>query len=133
MPLSFEDANRVVEKAHAKAAELGIRVAVAVLDEGGHVIALGRMDGAMPFSSQIAEAKAVGAAMFMRDGAWLAQTYQDRPGFFNAVDRMARRPLIPGLGSLPITRDGQVVGAVGVSGGRPEQDVECAVAGLSSP
>jgi glc operon protein GlcG len=133
MPLTFEDANRVVEKAHAKAAELGIRVAVAVLDEGGHVIALGRMDGAMPFSSQIAEAKAVGAAMFMRDGAWLAQAYQDRPGFFNAVDRMARRPLIPGLGSLPITRDGQVVGAVGVSGGRPEQDVECAVAGLSSP
>jgi glc operon protein GlcG len=132
MPLSFEDANRVVQEAHAKAAELGIRVAVAVLDEGGHIVALGRMDGAMPFSSQIAEAKAVGAAMFMRDGAWLAQAYQDRPGFFNAVDRMARRPLIPGLGSLPITRDGRVVGAVGVSGGRPEQDVECAEAGLSS-
>lgn len=132
MPLSLKDADRVIKKAHTKAAELGIRVAVAVLDEGGHVIALGRMDGAMPMSSQLAEAKAVGAAMFQRDGAWLAQVYQDRPGFFNAVDRMSRRPLIPGLGSMPITQDGKVVGAVGVSGGRPEQDVECAEAGLSS-
>jgi glc operon protein GlcG len=132
MPLSLIDANGVIEKAHTKAAELGIRVSVAVVDEGGHIIALGRMDGAVPLSPQVAEAKAVGAAMFQRDGAWLAQVYQDRPGFFNAVDRMARRPLIPGLGSLSITQDGKVVGAIGVSGGRPEQDVECAEAGLSS-
>lgn len=133
MPLSLIEAHRIIEKAHTKAGELGIRVSVAVLDEGGHMIALGRMDGAVPLSPQVAEAKAVGAAMFQRDGAWLAQVYQDRPGFFNAVDRMARRPLVPGLGSLPITRDGKVVGAVGVSGGRPEQDVECAEAGVSSP
>lgn len=132
MPLSITDANRVIEKAHAKATELGIRVSVAVVDEGGHIIALARMDGAVPLSPQVAEAKAVGAAMFQRDGAWLAQVYKDRPGFFNAVDRMARRPLIPGLGSLTITQDGKVVGAVGVSGGRPEQDVECAEAGVSS-
>jgi glc operon protein GlcG len=132
MPLTLIDANRVIQKAHEKAAQLGIRVTVAVVDDGGHFIALGRMDGAVPLSPQVAEAKAVGAAMFQRDGAWLAQAYQDRPGFFSAVDRMARRPLIPGLGSLPITQDGKVVGAVGVSGGRPEQDVECAEAGLNS-
>src|SRR5712691_2561849 len=69
MPLSLEDANKVVAGVHAKAAKMGLTVTAAVVDEGGHLIALGRMDGAPPLSPQIAEAKAVGAAMLLRDGA----------------------------------------------------------------
>jgi uncharacterized protein GlcG (DUF336 family) len=132
MALTLEEATEVIQRAHAKAAELGVKVTVAVVDEGGLLIALSRMDGAMPLSPQIAEAKAVGAAMFLRDGSWLGQAYQDRPGFFHAVDRMVRTPLIPGLGSVPIKRAGNIVGAVGVSGARPEQDLECAEAGVAS-
>jgi glc operon protein GlcG len=128
--LSLSDANKVIDKAHAKAAQLGIKVTVAVVDEGGLLIALGRMDGAVPLSPQLAEAKAVGAAMFLRDGGALAQMAQDRPGFFSAADRLVRVPLIPGLGSVPISEDTKIIGAVGVSGGRPEQDLECAEAGL---
>ncbi len=130
MPLSLIDANKVIDKAHAKAAQLGIKVTVAIVDDGAHLIALARMDGAMPLSPQLAEAKAVGCAMFMRDGGALAQMAQDRPGFFSAADRLVRVPLIPGLGSVLIQEDGNVVGAIGVSGGRPEQDLECAEAGL---
>jgi uncharacterized protein GlcG (DUF336 family) len=48
------------------------------------------------------------------------------------VDRLVRMPLIPGPGSLPIKRDGLTVGAVGVSGARPDQDHQCAEAGLAS-
>jgi uncharacterized protein GlcG (DUF336 family) len=55
---------------------------------------------------------------------------QDRPGFFSAADRLVRVPLIPGLGSVLIREDANVIGAIGVSGGRPEQDLECAEAGL---
>jgi glc operon protein GlcG len=130
MPLSLIEANNVIEKAHAKAARLGIKVTVAVVDEGGHLIALSRMDGAIPLSPQLAEAKAVGAAMFLRDGEALAKMAQDRPGFFSAADRMVRVPLIPGLGSVLIKEDAKIIGAVGVSGGRPDQDLECAEAGL---
>jgi len=130
MPLSLIDANKVIEKAHAKAAQLGVKVTVAVVDEGGLLIALGRMDGAMPLSPQLAEAKAVGAAMFLRDGGGLAQLAQDRPGFFTAAGHLVRVPLIPGPGSLPIKVEGKVIGAVGVSGAKPEQDLECAEAGL---
>jgi glc operon protein GlcG len=130
MPLSLSGAATVIEKAHAKAKQLGIKVTVAVVDEGGLLIALSRMDGALPLSPQLAEAKAVGAAMFLRDGEALAKMAQDRPGFFSAADRLVRVPLIPGLGSALINEDGKVVGAVGVSGGRPEQDLECAEAGL---
>jgi uncharacterized protein GlcG (DUF336 family) len=131
MPLTLTDANKVISRAQAKAQELGIKVTVAIVDEGGLLVALSRMDGAPPVSPQIAEAKAVGAAMLLRDGAGLAQMAQDRPAFFSVVDRMVRVPLVPGLGSVPIKADGKIVGAIGVSGGRPEQDVECAEAGLS--
>ena len=132
MPLSLDDANKVVAGVHAQAAEIGVCVTVAVVDEGGHLIALGRMDGAPPLSPQIAEAKAVGAAMLLRDGASLLQMSEDRPGFFAAAAKLVRLPLIPGPGSIPITRDGLTLGAVGVSGARPDQDLECAEAGLAS-
>ncbi len=111
---------------------MGVAVTAAVVDLGGLLVAAGRMDGATPISPQIAEAKAVGAAMFLRDGAWLAQVAQERPGFFHAADRMARVPLIPGLGSALLKRDGKVVGAIGVSGAKPEQDLECAEAGAAA-
>ena len=132
MPLTLHDANELIGRAHAKAAELGIRVTVAVVDEGAHLMALARMDGAAPLTPQIAEAKAVGAAMLHRDGASLGELAKDRPGFFSVADRLVRVPIVPGLGSVLIKRDGQVLGAVGVSGGRPEQDLECAEAGISS-
>lgn len=132
VPLDLHDANELIRRAQAKAAELGIRVAVAVVDEGAHLVALARMDGAAPLTPQVAEAKAVGAAMLHRDGASLGELAKDRPGFFSVADRLVRVPIVPGLGSVLIKRDGKVLGAVGVSGGRPEQDLECAEAGISS-
>jgi uncharacterized protein GlcG (DUF336 family) len=132
VPLNLHEANELVNRAHAKAAELGIRITVAVVDEGGLLVALARMDGAAPLTPQIAEAKAVGAAMLHRDGASLGDLAKDRPGFFSVADRLVRVPIVPGLGSVLIKRDGKVLGAVGVSGGRPEQDLECAEAGISA-
>jgi uncharacterized protein GlcG (DUF336 family) len=131
MPLTLEEAQEVIARAQARATDSEIRVTVAVVDEGGLLVALARMDGAPPLSPQVAEAKAVGAAMLYRDGAGLADLARDRPGFFSVADRLVRVPIVPGLGSLLIRRDGKVLGAVGVSGGKPEQDLECAEAGLS--
>jgi glc operon protein GlcG len=132
MPISYDEAQRVVAAAHERAQQLGIRVTVVVVDEGGLLKVLGRMDGAPPLSSQIAESKAVGAALWHRDGASLAQVAQERPGFFQAVDRLVRVPIIPGLGSTLIRVQGAVLGAVGVSGGKPEQDLDCAQHGLKT-
>ena len=132
MPLTLAEAQKVIAGAQVHAGRLGIRVTVAVVDEGGLLIALGRMDGAGPLTPQIAEAKAVGAAMLLRDGAALAELAKDRPGFFSVADRLVRVPIVPGLGSVLIRRDGKVLGAAGVSGGKPEQDLECAEAGISS-
>ena len=99
MPLSGDDCRRLIDAAQARAGQIGIRVTVAVVDEGGLLLALARMDGAPPVSAQIAEAKASGAALWHRDGASLAQVAQDRPAFFEAVGRMVRVPIIPDAGA----------------------------------
>lgn len=130
MPPRLARAQALIEKALARAAQLGVRVTIAVVDEGGLLVALSRMDGATPLSPQIAEAKAVGAAMLHRDGASLAQLAKDRPGFFSVADRLVRVPIVPGLGSVLIEEGGNVVGALGVSGGSPDQDLEIAQAAL---
>jgi len=132
MSITLEDAQKLIQNAHQKAAQLSVRVTVAVVDEGGHLVALGRMDGAPPISPKIAQAKAVGAALFLRDGASLLQTAQDRPVFYNAAEQLAGASIVPGPGSVLIHKGKQVVGAIGVSGGKPEQDLECAEAGLAS-
>jgi uncharacterized protein GlcG (DUF336 family) len=130
VPLDLGQAQQLIGAAHKRAADLGVRVTVAVVDEGGLLQALARMDGAPPLSAQIAESKAVAAAVWHRDGESLASVQRDRPAFFEAVDRLVRMPIIPGLGSVLIRRDGKVLGAVGVSGALPEQDLDCAQAGL---
>ncbi|MFG1925607.1 heme-binding protein [Cryptosporangium sp. NPDC048952] len=123
-------AQAVVAAAQERARELGARVTVAVVDEGGHLVALGRMDGAPPLSAQIAEAKAASVALFRRDGAALLQMQEAWPAFFARV--AASRPVLAGAGSLLIRRADEVWGAVAASGGTPEHDDECAGAGVAA-
>jgi glc operon protein GlcG len=130
VPLTLGEADQLIAAAHQQATALDVRVTVVIVDEGGHVQAAGRMDGSFPLSFRIAEAKAVGAALWQRDGNALKSIHADRPGFFNAVDRLVSTGLVPGPGSVVLKREGVVLGAVGVSGATGEQDLECAEAGV---
>jgi glc operon protein GlcG len=130
MPLTTEESLRAIAAAHGHAHRIGIRVSVAVVDEGGYLVALSRMDGGMPLSAQIAEAKACGTALTLREGEQMGELFRERPGFFAVVTQLTRVPAVPGPGSRLVRKDGRVLGAIGVSGGKPEQDVECAEAGL---
>ena len=132
MSIQLAQAEQVLAAAHAKAAELGLKITAVVVDAAGLPVALGRMDGAMALSTAIAEGKAVGAAVLARDGDAIATMNEQRPAFFQAISQMARVPLVPGLGSLAIRQDGALVGAIGVSGAKPEEDLECARAGLAA-
>jgi len=73
MPLTLQEAQTVITGAHERAAKIAALVTVAIVDEGGHLQALGRMNGAAPLSAQIAETKAASVALFRRDGAALRQ------------------------------------------------------------
>ena len=130
MPLSLAQAQVLIAAAHDHARANAWKISVAVVDEGGVLVALGRMDGAFPLSSQIAEAKAAGAALWHRDGGQLAASREAHEGFFDAVSRLVRLPLIPGPGSVLIEEGGRVLGAAGASGASGEDDRVCVEAGL---
>jgi len=132
MPLTLEQTQTLIAAAHDHARADDLRVTVAVVDEGGLLQALARMDGAPPLSAQIAEAKAVGAAVWHRDGDQLAGVQDQRAGFFASVSSLTRLPIIPADGSVVIRDGGAVLGAVGVSGAKPEEDRACAEAGLAA-
>ncbi len=130
--MDLADAEKLIAAAQEKARSINVNVTVAIVDEGGHLVALARMDGANAMSPMIATGKAVGAAMFRRDGAWLLSTANDRPAFWNAVKDMPGRDMVPGPGSLPVKKGDRVIGAIGVSGAAPNEDLACAEAAVSS-
>jgi glc operon protein GlcG len=132
MPLTLQEAQEIIVGAHERAAKIAAPVTVAVVDEGGHLQALGRMSGAPPFSARIAETKAASVALFGRDGAALRQLQEANPGFFAQLDRAVRVPILAGAGAALIKRGDTVLGAMAVSGGmQPGQDDECAEAALA--
>jgi uncharacterized protein GlcG (DUF336 family) len=132
MPLTLEEAQTIITGAHERAAKIDAMVTVAIVDEGGHLQALGRMSGAPPLSAQIAETKAASVALFRRDGAVLRRMQESSPAFFAQLDQAVRVPILVGAGAALIRRGDAIVGALAVSGGTtPGQDDDCAEAGLA--
>lgn len=130
MSVTLADAGRIVEGAVAKAKEIGIKVSVVVVNEEGNIISLSRMDGAGFLTPDIALGKAVASAAFKRSSADIQASADGKPAFYAGISTMANGRFLAGMGALPILKDKQVLGAVGVSGGKPEQDQEVAKKGI---
>jgi uncharacterized protein GlcG (DUF336 family) len=126
--LTVEDTDRILAAARAEAVANQWAVSIAVVDDGGHLLGLIRLDGAAPLSSHIAPEKARTAALGRRE----TKVYEDiinggRTSFLSA-------PTIQGLleGGVPVIVNGDVIGAVGVSGVKSDQDAQIAKAGIAS-
>ena len=132
MALSTETAEKILAGSRAQANELKVPMSFAVVDAGGYLIALVRMDGAGLLTPSVATSKAYTAALFRRTSAELGKMAETRPQFFASIINIGSVPLIAGGGGLPIRQGGEIVGAVGASEGTPDQDVECAQAGLAA-
>jgi len=125
--ISAAAARRVVEVAAARAASLGIHVAIAVCDESGILKEFSRMDGAPLLSVEIAKDKAYTAAAFgIATHDWFS-FIKDDPPLLHGITKVPR--LIVFGGGNPLKVNGQVVGAIGISGGHYTQDMEIATAG----
>ena len=118
--LSLDDVKRVAAAAEAEALANHWAVTIAIVDDGGHLLWLQRLDGAAPVSAHIAPAKARTAAMGRRE----TKVYEDminqgRTSFLSV-------PAVDGLleGGVPIMADGQCVGAIGVSGVKSTEDAQ---------
>jgi uncharacterized protein GlcG (DUF336 family) len=126
--LSLEDVKKIAAAAEAEAVANKWNVVISVVDDGGHLLWLQRMDGAAPISSYIAPQKAKTAALGRRE----SKIYEDminngRMSFLSA-------PELQGMleGGVPIVVDGHTVGAVGVSGVKSSEDVQIAKAGIAA-
>lgn len=126
--LTHDDARRMATAAEAEALRNGWAVTIAIVDDGGHLLWLQRLDGAAPLSSQIAPSKARTAALGRRE----SKAYEDmvnggRVAFLSA-------PGVDGLleGGVPVMFEGHCVGAVGVSGVKSVEDAQIARAGIAA-
>jgi uncharacterized protein GlcG (DUF336 family) len=115
----LERALECIAKGIQKAQELGYQVAVAVVDEAGHLVACHRMDGALWVTPEIARAKANAAAGFRSSTLDLEQRFTARQLFAGNVAALGSYEFVFGKGGVPLVADGRVVGAVGVSGAVP--------------
>jgi glc operon protein GlcG len=125
--LTVVEATRILEAARAEAEKNQWAVTIAIVDDGGHLLALLRLDGCAPIGAYIATEKARTSALGRRE----SKQYEDminggRTAFLSA-------PLAGTLeGGVPVLVDGHVVGAVGVSGVKPDQDSQVARTAASS-
>jgi glc operon protein GlcG len=125
--LTRDDVARILDHARAEAMANRWAVTIAIVDDGGHPLALERLDGAAPVSAYIATEKARTSAMGRRpSGDYEEMIKAGRNAFLSA-------PLTAMLeGGVPIVVDGQVIGAVGVSGVKSSEDAQVARAGIAS-
>ena len=106
---------------------------VAVLDAGGHLITLQREDGASLLRPQIAIGKAWGAIALGKGSRLLAQDAQQRPAFFAALNSLGQGSVVPVPGGVLIRdQDGNVLGAVGISGDLSDVDEQCAITAIEA-
>jgi glc operon protein GlcG len=125
--LSLADAKRIAEAAEAEASRNGWSVVIAVVDDGGHLVLLQRLDGTQAASSEIAVHKARTAALFKRPTKALEEVVAS-----GRVAMLSLPGVTPVEGGVPIVYRGDIVGAIGVSGVQSFQDGIVAKAGADS-
>jgi glc operon protein GlcG len=130
--LNLAGAETVLEAAKRKAAAMGLKCNVAIVDDGGHLLAFARMDGARPASAATALTKAVSAATFRQETGPLPAKGEPDLLLSLSIQNASGGKVTTLKGGVPIVIDGQMVGAVGVGGGTGEQDAEVAKAGIQS-
>lgn len=134
--LTAAGAERVIQAARERAGALKVAENIAVVDDGGHLMAFVRMDGARPASADTAITKAVSAATMRKETGPVFKSGTQEDATLNlAIEHAAAvngGKLTILYGGIPIVVDGQVVGAVGIGGGSEEQDVSVGKAGAAA-
>jgi uncharacterized protein GlcG (DUF336 family) len=127
LSIDLADAKRIAAAAEAEAAKNKWNVVIAILDGGGHLVYLQRMDGTQLGSIDVAQAKAKSALLFKRPSKnWEAMLADGRLGYLSMPN------LLPLEGGIPILSNETVVGAIGISGVKSNEDAIIAAAGAAA-
>lgn len=125
--LTSDDVKKIAAAAEAEAVKNNWAVTISIVDDGGHLLWLQRLDGAAPVSAWIGPQKAITAAIGRREsGVYEKMVNEGRMSF------LAVTPVTPLEGGVPIIVNGEFVGAIGVSGVKSAEDVQIAKAGIAA-
>ncbi|MES2830788.1 MAG: heme-binding protein [Pseudomonadota bacterium] len=126
--LTLDDAKKIAVAAENEAQINGWAVTISIVDDGGHLLLMHRLDGAPPMSATMSPAKAASAALGRRD----TKIFEDMIN--NGRFAFLSAPTLEGMleGGVPVMVEGQCVGAVGVSGVKSSEDVQIAKAGIAA-
>lgn len=132
--ITLDLANAMLCAALEKGRTLGLKpLTVAILDPGGHLVALQREAGSSTLRPQIAIGKASGALALGVSSRKIAEMAVERPSFLASLGAIAFNGVIPAAGGIIVTDDaGVILGAVGVTGDTSDQDELCALAGVEA-
>ncbi len=132
--LTLKQANTIIETALKKGQELKLQpLTVAVLDGGGHLVAFQRQDRSGILRYDIAYGKAWGALGMGFGSRHIAERAAGMPGFFSALTSISQGRLVPVPGGVLVQgAEGEIIGAVGISGDTSDNDEACAVAGIEA-
>lgn len=128
-PITLEQAKKAIAGAEAEARKINVGVVIAILDSGGNVVLLQRMDNTQLGSIEVARQKAYSAVAYRRPG----KAFADRlAGGGAGLQVLGLEGAVPLDGAFPIVADGKIIGGIGVSGGSGEQDGQIGSAGLNA-
>ena len=130
--MTQELAEKIGKTALAKAEELGRPMSVSVVDESGRLVYYSRQNGAGFFTFDTSRAKAMAAASFKRSTMDITENKDQNPLLWYSLPSVVPAQALPSPGGVPIYRDGRVIGALGMGGGSPDEDQECALAGAAA-
>ncbi len=125
-------ASQMMDAASEKAAAVGKPVSIAIVDAGASLMSLQRLGDAPSATVMVAEGKAVASAVMGRDSGRLEAMAQSLPLIINSLMMRCEGRFVPAQGGVVIRQDGEVVGAIGVSGGTSEEDEAIARAGAEA-
>ncbi len=120
--LTLDEALRLTAAARAAASAIGVPMSFAVMDPGGHLMALERMDGALWVTADVAQGKAWTSAAYGVPSQAQKDKMLPMPNFAQAITEMTHGRFTPQTGAVPVYRDGVLLGAIGASGGTGDQD-----------
>lgn len=127
MEINLNESRQVVQQAKAKAIQLNVNANIAVLDTAGHLKTFERMDDAFLGSMEIAIKKAKTASLFRTSSANVGEYLKPEAGTYGMT--ATNGGLVGFAGGLPILKNGQIIGYIGISGGKVSEDLEIATAG----
>lgn len=132
--LTLDLANGIIDGAFGAAAKAWLKpLSVAVLDAGGHLVAFQKQDGSSMLRFEIASGKAYGALAVGMGSRWLNNTAIERPHFIQSLSAVSGGRIVPVPGGVLIrTADGDLLGAVGITGDTSDNDEACAIAGIEA-